>query len=165
MVTFLSDTELFGWADPLIVAAIAGLIRVEQLDAEHFIARQRQPSECFWILVDGVAERTVHIDNSHAVQIDVLGRGDACGCAEIALGLPHTASVVSREPVVLGLMERSSYLTLLDLDEALGSVFRQGLIRALSHQLMGTIDTYAAVEAERLSRVEHNSAVDPLWRD
>ncbi|MFT4628677.1 MAG: CRP-like cAMP-binding protein [Myxococcota bacterium] len=163
----LQRSMLFDWAEPEVVQALAGFFRPVRFGPEEVLLRQGGTGDRILLLVEGKVETVLRVDELHAESLAVVEPGIAFGDVAVALGSPRTATFVSRGPVQALEIERASFLSLYQIDDALGSTFRQGLIRNLILQLDHAVERYALLEHRRLDMLAQRPVDEQkhLWRD
>ncbi len=167
VVGALGQSALFDWATRDIVEAISGFFDLQTYGPEMVVSRQGRDADRLFVVVEGKVEVVLLLGNDRAESLTVLDEGGSFGDAGLALGSPRTASAVSRGRVVTLELPRGNFLTLYEMDDSLGSTFRQGLIRSMIRQLLGRMDRFADLERVRLDQVAHtaSSRGSHIWRD
>ena len=163
-IEVLKSSELFNWASPHIVHAIAGHFQVEKYVKDEVICEQGEDGDRMYIIGSGDVEVVLYTDEDgdNAETIGRLGVGHAFGDGSIAMHSRRTASCLARSPVVTLELSRADYLTLHVADDPIGSVFRQGMVRNLVIQLVATSRRYLALQSVLASTSKRNDR--DIWR-
>lgn len=164
----LQQSPLFSWADPAALADIARSFEVERFDAESVLCRQGEVGDKVYVIVDGKVDVVILIGSGAAETIATLNAGDAFGDASLAQNAPRSASCVCHEEVVALTMPREKYGELWAVNDPVGSVFRQAMLRNAIQQLVATQRRYVDLERGVTARTEETlrgTPVSSVWRD
>lgn len=168
VMAFLQQSPLFGWADPTQLTEIAHALQPERFEAGSTLCRQGEVGDRIFLLVEGEVDVVVMIREGHAERIATLGSGQAFGDASLAQNAPRTASCVCQQEVVALTMSREKYGALFAVNEPVGSVFRQAMLRNLIHQLGLTQARYVDIQkalAPAEEQTLRGTPVSTVWRD
>jgi CRP-like cAMP-binding protein len=165
---FLRQNPLFGWAEPGQIAEISAALRAERFEAGSTLCRQGEVGDKVYLLVEGEVDVVVLLREGHAERIATLQPGELFGDAALAQNAPRSASVVCQQDVVALTMDREKYSQLFSVNEPVGSVFRQAILRNLIRQLQATQARYVQLElalAPKEEQTLRGTPVSTVWRD
>lgn len=168
VAAFLQQSPLFGWADPTQLAEIAHGFKAERFEAGSVLCKQGDVGDRVFLLAEGEVDVVVMIGQGHAERIATLGAGQAFGDASLAQNAPRSASCVCQQDVIALTMTREKYGALFAVNEPVGSVFRQAMLRNLIHQLHLTQARYVDIQkalAPSEEQTLRGTPVSTVWRD
>ncbi len=164
----LALSPLFDWADAGVLQALGQEFTVQRFPAGHVLCRQGQIADRMYLIVAGRVDVVLVSGPGTAEMIATLGEGQACGEASLSQHTPRSATYVCRDDVVALELTRVNYDVLFSLDDALGSTFRQGVLRNMIALLLATQRRFAEIEHHRSHRDEdylRGTPVNAVWRD
>lgn len=100
VLAVLDRSPLFHGLDPEHLAEAAGQAEVLAFEDGEALARQGEPSDCFFLLLDGTAEVVLEDAANEPLRLARLGPPDAVGEMGVLLEAHRTASVYAAGPVV-----------------------------------------------------------------
>jgi CRP-like cAMP-binding protein len=168
VAAFLRQSTLFGWAEPGQIAEMSTAFVPERFEAGSTLCRQGEVGDKVYLLVEGEVDVIVMLREGHAERIATLRPGEAFGDAALAQNAPRSASVVCQQEVVALSIGREKYGQLFAVNEPVGSVFRQAMLRNLIRQLEATQLRYVQLELALAPREEatlRGTPVSTVWRD
>jgi ATP-binding cassette subfamily B protein len=108
---------LFAGMDEAALAALAGRLRLERLDAGQDVVRTGEPGDRLYVIGHGRAE--VILDQEGWERpVAILDEGDFFGESALLTGEPRTATVRTVVPSDLYSLERGDFVALLERDDA-----------------------------------------------
>lgn len=109
IVAFLAQIPLFSGLNETELAALCSYIRLIKYGSKRRIIRQGDTGECFYTIVSGTAE--VVVENASGVEkvVEHLSTGDSFGEIALIEKIPRTASIVTKTPVTIFEMDKSSF--------------------------------------------------------
>jgi CRP-like cAMP-binding protein len=162
----LARSEVFSWAPYEIVSDIAKAFEPVSFYDSAIICRQGDAADRMFVLASGEVDVALDLEAGRRERIAHLVAGHAFGDSSIAMGTPRSATCIAKGPVVAVALERTRFLELHGLDNPIGSVFRQGIIRNLILQLMATTDKLLAIAAAKeLQGEQTEESGRRIWRD
>lgn len=100
VLAVLDRSPLFHGLDPEHLAEAAGQADVLAFDEGEALARQGEPSDCFFLLLEGSADVVLEDAGDEPLRLARLGPPDAVGEMGVLLEAHRTASVYAAGPVV-----------------------------------------------------------------
>ncbi|MEN0067101.1 MAG: cyclic nucleotide-binding domain-containing protein [Myxococcota bacterium] len=163
----LRASPLFDWADPAVVAALANEFTVERFRAGQVLCRQGEVATAMYILADGRADVILQTSGRTAEMIATLSPGQACGESGMLQMTPRSSTTVARDDVVALRLERPYFDQLVAIDDAIGTTFRQGLLRNMIALLLATQRRFVEIElaGRPIEDTFRGSPVSTVWRD
>jgi CRP-like cAMP-binding protein len=162
----LQRSEVYNWAPAEVVGDIAKAFEPVSFYDQAIICKQGDTADKMFVLASGEVDVVLDLETGRREKIAHLVPGHAFGDSSIAMGTPRSASCIARGPVVAVALDRQKFLELHSLDNGIGSVFRQGIIRNLILQLMATTDKLLALHAAReMSGELTDEGGRRIWRD
>lgn len=160
----LKKSEMFSWANQTFVELLVSHFDVVKFEKDHVICEQGDDGDEMWIIGAGEVEIVLVTDASDdsGEVIGQLGPGHAFGDGSIVMNAERTATCVARSPVTALRMKREKYLELHELNDHVGSTFRQGIIRNLVIQLLATTRRYVALQPTLAPSTTEDS--HDVWR-
>lgn len=110
---------------------IADLSQIYEYDAQEIIVSRNQPSDAFYLLIQGTASVLVDGDK----EVAVLRESDGFGEVGILLGDPRTATVKAKETVVAMSLSQENFKQCLQRFPKFGMVLSTVLAKRLSQTL------------------------------
>ena len=163
----LQGSDLFSWAAPTVLEAIAARCDRQVFEEGHALCSQGEDAKCMWVVAKGEVDQVIRLEGGRVETLATLKPGDAFGDESMALGSARTLSYVAREGGVALAIGRERYLEFFSVDDAAGSVFRQGMCRNMVRQLMAAQKRFvqlASLEAPEEEMI-HGTPVSTVWRD
>jgi CRP-like cAMP-binding protein len=163
----LQQSSLFSWADGSVLQRIGECFTAERFEKEHVLCRQGEDSDRMWIVAEGHVDVVLMTGPERAERIATLEPGEAFGDATMPMGAARTASCVSHEDGIALVLERDKYLELFSVDDEVGSVFRQGMVRNLVKQVLAAQERFIQLAgvADAQEDMIRGTPVSTVWRD
>ena len=164
----LAESPLFDWAEGSLLHALAQDFTVHRFPAGHVLARQGAVAEQMFVIASGRVDLVLVTGPQSAEMLATLGRGQAVGEGSMAQHTPRSSTYVCRDEVVALRLDRAGYGGLFASDDAVGSTFRQGILRNMIALLLATQRRFLELEASRHGRGEQTlrgTPVNAMWRD
>lgn len=105
----LAEVDLFSKLTPDELAGIAPLLRRHTYPTGVSIIDEEQPGDLVYILLGGTVRVQVEDAEGEPTILAILGPGDCVGEMSVVDRLTRSASVITREPVVLVWMDRAAF--------------------------------------------------------
>lgn len=122
----LADIGIFSELSKRELKAVSRLITELEVKDGAVLTRQGEPGREFMIIRSGTAK--VDIDGETVAH---LSSGDFLGELAIISGTPRTATVTATSPMVLEILNRREFMSLLDESAALGRKILVGAVKRL----------------------------------
>ncbi len=122
----LAEIGIFSELSKRELKAVARLMTELDVKEGATLTRQGEPGREFMIISSGTAK--VEIDD---VTVAHLGPGDFLGELAIISGTPRTATVTATSPMILEILNRREFMSLLDESAALGRKILVGAVKRL----------------------------------
>jgi len=166
-VAVLRSSPLFDWADPAVIAALGAEFEVVKFRAGQVICRQGEVASSMFVLAEGRADVLLQTSPRSAEMIATLSAGQACGESGMLQSTPRSSTTVARDDVIALRLHRHYFEQLVAIDDAVGSTFRQGLLRNMIALLLATQRRFVEIELAGSSPEEtyRGSPVSTVWRD
>lgn len=166
-VAVLRSSPLFDWADPAVTAALGNEFDVVEFRAGQIICRQGEPAGAMYVLADGRADVLLQTSPKSAEMIATLSAGQACGESGMLQSTPRSSTTVARDDVLALRLERHYFDQLVAIDDAVGSTFRQGILRNMIALLLATQRRFVEIElgSQPAEETFRGSPVSTVWRD
>lgn len=167
VTAFLRQCPTFGWADQALLSEIAAGWSVERFDVGSLICRQGEVGERVHLLVEGELDLMVMLREGRAERLATLRPGEVFGDVALGQNASRTATVVSPQESVVLSMPRERYGQLFAINEPVGSVFRQAMLRNLIRQLQATQARFVAIERALAPKDDtlRGTPLSMVWRD
>ncbi len=166
-VQVLRASPLFDWADPAVLAALGVEFEPRELRAGQVLCRQGEVAEEMFVLAEGRADVLLLTSPKSAEMIATLSAGQSCGEASMLQSSPRSSTTVARDDVVALRLGRAAFDQLVQVDDAVGSTFRQGLLRNTIALLLATQRRFVEIEVsgQPVDDTFRGSPVNTVWRD
>jgi len=166
-VQILRASPLFDWADPAVVAALAQEFTAQSYRPGQVICRQGEVASAMFVLAEGRADVLLLTSSSTAEMIATLSAGQACGETGMLHSTPRSSTTVARDDVLALRLERPAFEQLVAIDDALGSTFRQGLLRNMIALMLATQRRFVEIQlaGQPIEDSYRGSPVSTMWRD
>jgi len=163
----LQRSSLYSWADGAVLQRIGECFGAERFEKEHILCRQGEDSDRMWVVAEGHVDVVVMTAPDRAEKLATLGPGEAFGDAAMPTGTARSASCVTHEDGVALVMERDKYLELFAVDDEVGSVFRQGMVRNLVQQILAAQRRFVELVGQEQGQEDmiRGTPVSAVWRD
>ena len=135
----LGQCALFRALKPEQLPQLVKVAELQRFDPGETIVRQGQPSDSFYIVIDGTAAVTVSKGDGEAVEIGQIPLPSSVGEVSLLLGEPRTASVTAKSPVQALKFSSKAFDAMFQKIPQFGAALSSGLAHRL-HQLSGKID-------------------------
>lgn len=122
----LAQIGIFSELSKRELKSVSKLMTELELTEGAVLTKQGEPGREFMIITSGTAK--VEIDG---VTVAHLGPGDFLGELAVISGTPRTATVTATSPMVLEILNRREFMTLLDESATLGRKILVGAVKRL----------------------------------
>jgi CRP/FNR family cyclic AMP-dependent transcriptional regulator len=114
MKTILEQTALFRGLPDAVLDRIQLIMKRRRYAKEAIVFRKGDPGDALYAVINGSVRVSANAANADEVFLNIMQPGDSFG--EIALldGMRRTASAIALEPTELGVIDRGSFLRLLE---------------------------------------------------
>lgn len=118
MKTILEQTALFRGLPDAVLDRIQLIMKRRRYGKEAVVFRKGDPGDALYAVINGSVRVSANAANADEVFLNIMQPGDSFG--EIALldGMKRTASAIALEPTELGVIDRGSFLRLLEEEPA-----------------------------------------------
>lgn len=166
-VSVLRASPLFDWADPAVLAALGVEFEPMSFRAGQVLCRQGDLASDMFVLAEGRADVILQTSPRSAEMIATLSAGQACGESSMLQSSPRSSTTVARDDVVAMRLARAAFDQLVAVDDAVGSTFRQGLLRNTIALLLATQRRFIEIEmaGQPIEESYRGSPVNTVWRD
>ncbi|MEM6928057.1 MAG: cyclic nucleotide-binding domain-containing protein, partial [Myxococcota bacterium] len=166
-VSVLRASPLFDWADPAVIAALGPEFEAVEFRAGQVLCRQGEMADSMFVLAEGRADVILQTSPTSAEMIATLSAGQACGEASMPQSSPRSSTAVARDDVLAIRLGRAAFDQLMAVDDAVGSTFRQGLLRNMIALLLATQRRFVEIESsgQPIEDTFRGSPVSTVWRD
>ena len=167
-VSVLRGSPLFDWADPAVLSTLGHQFEAVEFRAGQVICRQGELASSMYVLAEGRADVLLQTSPETAEMIATLSAGQACGESGMLQSTPRSSTTVARDDVMALRLERYAFDQLVAVDDAVGSTFRQGLLRNLIALLLATQRRFVEIGLSSGQPSEdtfRGSPVSSVWRD
>jgi twitching motility protein PilT len=135
----LGQCALFRALKPEQLPQLLKVAELQRFDPGETIVRQGEPSDSFYIVIDGEAAVTVQKGESEPVEIGQIPLPSSVGEVSLLLGEPRTASVTARTPVQALKFSNKAFDAMFQKIPQFGAALASGLAHRL-HQLSGKVE-------------------------
>lgn len=163
ILSCLQSSDMFGHVPPHLLSEIASKCQLIQLPANQEVCGQDEAAEAMWLVAAGEVEVVLMKDREVGEPVGRLTTGHAFGESGLALGSLRSARCITRAPTTLLEISRPDFMEFHALDDALGSSFRQSVLRNLVVQLAHISRRYVAM-SPHLSGPQHTPLGSDNWR-
>jgi CRP-like cAMP-binding protein len=136
----LAKARLFQGVGPEVLASVAPAFSVESHAPGSLLCREGEVGDRMYVLVSGLVDVLVATasgsDKDGRVEyVATLDSGDAFGMAGLVDHRPRTATCVVKEDALVLVLDRTSWVRVVERDEVAGRALRVAMIRSLAEQL------------------------------
>jgi CRP-like cAMP-binding protein len=136
---FVHQTELFKGMNQVFLDKLNGIIATENYNRGDFLFKVGEPSNHFFILLQGRVRITIG-EGGHTVNI-ASNPGEAFGWSCLVGFDSYTASAECLMPCSLAKVDKERLLSLLEKDPASGMLFFKRLASTIGQRLVNTYST------------------------
>lgn len=168
IVGVLQASPLFDWADPSVLAQLAAHFSIEHFEPEQVLAAQGRPGDKFYVVAEGNVESLLMLAPHQCEPIMQVEAGFAFGDIELSQNAPLSSTYICREPVTALSMNRAAYVDLFAMDDPVGSVLRQALLRNAVREVVAVQKAFVRNEQAHAARIDQDIGATPmasLWRN
>jgi ATP-binding cassette subfamily B protein len=128
---WLRAIPMFASLDVTLLEAIAEHFATERLPAGYTICQEGDPGDKFYVVVHGAVRVTIAGPSGEEQELSILQDGDYFGEIALLQDVPRTATVRTRTPILLLVLEREQCLKLV----ATSPQVRQKVDAEIGHRL------------------------------
>lgn len=163
----LAHSPCFNWAPNELLAPIASMFQAQRFSAGSVAARYGEMGDRAWLVVDGEVDLLVPVGGGAEI-VATVGAGQAFGDAAVMQGAPRPLSAVCRTDVLTLCISRERLAELFAAQDAVGSVFRQAMLKNLVGELLAVQRRFSALERRHVAgdqEAMRRTPVATVWRD
>jgi twitching motility protein PilT len=135
----LGECALFRALKPEQLPQLVKVAELQRFDPGETIVRQGEPSDSFYIVIDGIAAVTVQKGEGDPVEIGQIPLPASVGEVSLLLGEPRTASVTAKSAVQALKFSNKAFDAMFQKIPQFGSALASGLAHRLN-QLSGKVE-------------------------
>lgn len=142
----VGQCALFRALKPEQIPQLVKVAELQRFDPGEAIVRQGEPSDSFYVVLDGSATVTVNRGQGEAVEIGEIPLPSSVGEVSLLLNEPRTASVTAKTPVTALKFSSKAFEAMFQKIPQFGAALSSGLAHRL-HQLSGKIEIPEMVQS------------------
>ncbi len=158
----LASSNLFRLVNDASLTELASKMSAAKFANGHFICTQGEFGREVYVLVSGLVEVMVALDEGKVEALAQLDPGDVFGMGSVLEDHPRMASCVARGEVVCLTLDQDTFLNEIKANTPAGSALRTALIRGLIDQLAFANGQLALLDFEKKRKT--GSFMTPLLR-
>ena len=135
----VGDCALFRALKPEQLPQLVKVAELVRFDPGEFIVRQGEPSDSFFVVIEGTASVTVDKGQGEAVEIGQIPLPSSVGEVSLLLGEPRTASVTARGHVLALKFSAKAFEAMFQKIPQFGAALSSGLAYRV-HLLSGKVE-------------------------